>query len=133
MRISSNPGIPANSSMPPASAGTPIRRARARPSDSGSIPTSAPISRTVEVRSTLIIRSVPMFPEPRIATLVFISFQCTAPPAPRVLMQSGRNDLLQAGNACSNRLMLADAVVQHDAARPATAAIQDNALEAEFL
>jgi hypothetical protein len=44
--------------------------ARASPSDAGSIPTRAPISSVPELRSTLIIRSVPMLPLPMIAILV---------------------------------------------------------------
>ena len=47
-----------------------IRAARASPSESGSIPTIAPISRCCAVRMTLIIRSVPMLPDPMIATFV---------------------------------------------------------------
>ena len=60
----------ANDPMPPSVTGTPMRLARARPSDSGSMPTSAPISRRFEVRRTLIMRSVPILPEPMIPTLV---------------------------------------------------------------
>ena len=36
------------------------------------MPTIAPISRCSERRSTLIIRSVPMLPEPMTATFVFV-------------------------------------------------------------
>ena len=40
------------------------------------MPTMAPISRVSEIRSTLIIRSVPMLPEPITATLV-LSLICS--------------------------------------------------------
>ena len=46
--------------------------ARARPSEFGSIPTRTAMSKTVDVRIILIIRSVPIFPEPIMATFVFI-------------------------------------------------------------
>ncbi len=46
------------------------RRARARPSESGSMPAMAAISRDSDSRRTLIIRSVPMLPDPMTATLV---------------------------------------------------------------
>ena len=51
---------------------TPMRAARARPSEAGSIPTMAPISRCLALRKILIIRSVPMLPEPMMATLSFL-------------------------------------------------------------
>ncbi len=70
--ISSKPAIAISPSTPSDVIGTPKRAARARPSDSGSMPTMAPISRVSERRSTLIIRSVPMLPEPMTATLVFM-------------------------------------------------------------
>ena len=47
----------------------PSAAARARPSDAGSMPTIAPISSVCDRRMTLIIRSVPILPEPMIATL----------------------------------------------------------------
>ncbi len=57
-------------STPSAVVATPMRLANASPSDAGSMPTRAPISNVRDVRSTLIIRSVPMFPLPMMATLV---------------------------------------------------------------
>src|SRR5271167_920296 len=57
--------------MPSWVVGTPSRLARARPSDCGSMPTIAPISRFFEVRITLIIRSVPILPDPMIAQGIF--------------------------------------------------------------
>src|SRR6185312_8786460 len=47
----------------------PNLRARSRPSDFGSMPTSAAISSTGELRRILIIKSVPILPEPIMATL----------------------------------------------------------------
>jgi len=47
------------------------------------MPTNAPISSTLDVRITFIIRSVPILPEPMIATLIFgAHVACTilAPP-----------------------------------------------------
>ena len=70
MPMSANSGMASSPSTPSAVVGTPIRAARASPSEAGSIPTIAPISRTDEVRMTLIIRSVPMLPGPTTATLV---------------------------------------------------------------
>ena len=49
---------------------TPMRAARASPSESGSMPTNAAASRLSEVCRILIIRSVPILPEPMMATLV---------------------------------------------------------------
>jgi hypothetical protein len=77
--ISSKPSIAISPSTPSDVVGTFIRWARARPSESGSMPTIAPISSTSECRMTLIIRSVPMLPDPMIATLVLV----TAPPHAR--------------------------------------------------
>ena len=51
---------------------TPMRAARARPSEAGSMPTIAPISRCRALRRILIIRSVPILPEPMMATLSFL-------------------------------------------------------------
>jgi len=70
--MSSKPGIAMSPSTPSWVVGTPNRAARASPSESGSMPTMAPISRVSESRSTLIIRSVPMLPEPITATFVFM-------------------------------------------------------------
>ena len=70
MSISANPSIRVSPSMPPAVIGTPIRSARASPSEAASMPTIAPISSVSDTRRTLIIRSVPMFPDPMIATFV---------------------------------------------------------------
>jgi hypothetical protein len=53
---------------PSAVVGTPIRAARARPSDAGSMPTMAPTVKGPSLRRILIIRSVPMLPEPMMAT-----------------------------------------------------------------
>ncbi len=66
--IEGNSGIATSPSIPRAVVGTPRRAARCSPGDSGSIPTKAPISSTFERRITLIIKSVPIFPEPMIAT-----------------------------------------------------------------
>ncbi|MNR24328.1 hypothetical protein D3C85_1414010 [compost metagenome] len=48
---------------------TPMRWARARPSEAGSMPTMTAISRCLALRRILIIKSVPMLPEPMMATL----------------------------------------------------------------
>ncbi len=53
--------------MPSCVVTTPSRCARARPSDCGSTPTIATVSRFRPCRSSLIMRSVPMFREPMIA------------------------------------------------------------------
>ena len=50
--------------------------ALASPPDSGSIPINAASSSVEEFRSTLIIKSAPMFPEPMIATLTGIHAKC---------------------------------------------------------
>ncbi len=50
-----------------------MRRARARPSEAGSIPAIATMRSDFDRRSTLIIRSVPMLPDPITATPVFIA------------------------------------------------------------
>jgi class 3 adenylate cyclase len=68
--MSSNPGMSTRPFTPSAVVGTPSRCARRKPSESGSIPTIAPISSSCDSRSTLIIRSVPILPEPITATLV---------------------------------------------------------------
>ncbi len=87
--ISAKFDIASRPSTPSAVVGTPIRLARARPSDSASIPTIAPISRCSALRSTLIMRSVPMLPEPMIATGHF----CALIMCPFfVRMCSSRND-----------------------------------------
>src|SRR5271165_2059874 len=67
-RMSSKSGMASNPSMPCEEVGTPSRLARARPSDSGSMPIIAAIVNGPAVRRILIIRSVPMLPEPMIAT-----------------------------------------------------------------
>src|SRR5690606_19333124 len=57
--------------MPSLVVRTPRRAARARPSDCGSTPTSAAISSApLVLRRILIIRSVPILPEPMIATFL---------------------------------------------------------------
>src|SRR5712691_11452958 len=59
-------------------ANIPRRRARASPSESGSTPTMALIWSAPPWRMTLIIKSVPMFPDPMIATFnccIYLSFQ----------------------------------------------------------
>ncbi|MNT20718.1 hypothetical protein D3C72_1560330 [compost metagenome] len=58
--------------MPCAVTGTPMREARARPSEAGSMPTMVPIVRCRPWRMTLIIRSVPILPEPMMATGIFL-------------------------------------------------------------
>ena len=50
-----------------------MRRARFSPSESASIPAKAVTSSTSEVRKILMRRSVPMFPEPMMATFFFIA------------------------------------------------------------
>ena len=67
MPMPANSGSATSPSMPPAVVVTPSLVARASPSDTGSIPTIAAISRTLERRMILIIRSVPILPEPMIA------------------------------------------------------------------
>ncbi len=57
-----------NPSIPSAVVATPKRSARAKPSEFGSIPTMATTSRGPSLRRILIIKSVPMFPEPMMAT-----------------------------------------------------------------
>src|SRR5882672_11966824 len=67
-------------------ANIPRRRARASPSESGSTPTMAPIWSALPWRMTLIIKSVPMFPDPMIATFncrIYLSFQRVVVPAAR--------------------------------------------------
>src|SRR5688572_28800854 len=68
MPTCSNSGIRSNPSTPSTVVATPMRRARARPSDAGSMPTMAATVRGPPARLILIIRSVPMLPEPMIAT-----------------------------------------------------------------
>ena len=58
--------------MPSWMVATPRRPAIARPSDCGSMPIRAATSSDSEVRMILIIRSVPILPEPMIATFVFM-------------------------------------------------------------
>ena len=58
----------------------------ASPSESGSTPTMAPIWSALPWRMTLIIKSVPMFPDPMIATFnccIYLSFQRVIVPAAR--------------------------------------------------
>src|SRR5687768_1356738 len=71
-------------SIPSADAAMPASRARARPGDCGSIPTTATSSRTSDRRS-LAIRSVPMLPVPRImqGRLRFTSMSVTKPVSDR--------------------------------------------------
>src|SRR5690554_1425575 len=52
----------------------PKRAARAKPSEFGSTPTIAPISTYLALRMILIIRSVPILPEPMMALLIFDMF-----------------------------------------------------------
>src|SRR5581483_11938018 len=56
--------------MPLSVVAIPSSRARASPSDVGSIPTSQ-VSSSHSLRSSLYIRSVPMLPEPMIAVFTF--------------------------------------------------------------
>src|SRR5918999_2434899 len=65
MRMSSSARI---ASIPTAEVGTPSSAARASPSDAGSMPANIATS-TSSRRSSLISRSVPMFPVPSTATL----------------------------------------------------------------
>ena len=64
-------GISSRPSMPSCVTGTSSRAARASPSEFGSMPTIAPISRFSDMRMILIIRSVPILPEPMIAHVIF--------------------------------------------------------------
>src|ERR1700722_12182965 len=68
--ISSNPARAISPSTPSAVVGTFSRAARASPSEDGSMPTTAPISKFRDSRITLIIRSVPILPDPITATFV---------------------------------------------------------------
>jgi hypothetical protein len=61
-------GIAKSPSTPLAVVGTPIRAARAKPSEAGSMPAIAPTVSGPSLRRILIIRSVPMLPEPTMAT-----------------------------------------------------------------
>ena len=72
MPISFQTGRRRSPSIPSWVVATPSRWARANPSDWGAMPTSAPTSSTSDVRITLIIRSVPILPEPMMATLIFV-------------------------------------------------------------
>ena len=76
-------GIASRPSIPSAVIGTPMRLARANPSESGSMPTIAPIVSGPSLRRILIIRSVPMLPDPMIATghSLLQRHGCTRPPA----------------------------------------------------
>src|ERR1700751_864445 len=61
-------GMASSPSTPRAVVGTPMRAARARPSEAGSTPTIAATVRGPSARTILIMRWVPMFPEPMMAT-----------------------------------------------------------------
>ena len=65
------PGSAISPWTPAAVVGTPSRLALASPSEAGSMPTIAAISSIWDSRITLIMRSVPMLPDPMMATLVF--------------------------------------------------------------
>src|SRR5258708_32822056 len=71
--------------------GTPIRLARANPSDEASTPTRAPISSDVDFRKTLIIKSVPMLPDPMMATLciVFSRLPCGLSAQCSIIVRNG--------------------------------------------
>src|ERR1700737_3033910 len=70
--------------------------ALARPSESGSMPTIAAISSDDE-RSTFIIRSVPMFPEPITATLVVFTLCLSRECRGNLAERTDRRDDLRAG------------------------------------
>ena len=70
MPIPGHAGRARRPSIPSWVVAIPSPAARFSPSDAGSIPTNAAISSVEDVRMILIIRSVPMLPEPMIATLV---------------------------------------------------------------
>jgi len=70
--MSANAGSRARPSTPSCVTATPMRAARARPSELGSMPTIAAISMCLPCRRILIIRSVPMLPDPMIAALSFL-------------------------------------------------------------
>src|SRR5699024_3937771 len=83
-------------SMPSAVVATPSRAARAKPSDSGSMPTSAAISRLSPWRRILIIRSVPILPEPITATLtLLLTFDSVS-----AGLTKGSGDTAQSLNIC---------------------------------
>src|SRR5690606_13072034 len=79
MRMSWKLGSFSSPSIPSWVVGTPSRAARARPSELGSIPTMAPMLRYLLWRSTLIIRSVPILPEPIMATAILGFVMCVTP------------------------------------------------------
>jgi hypothetical protein len=59
----SKPGSSSSPATPAEAAGTPRRPERARLSDSGLIPTVAPISKRSKIRTASVMRSVPTFPD----------------------------------------------------------------------
>src|SRR5690606_12243988 len=69
MSMSAKAGMRASPSTPSAVVPTPMRAARCRPSEAGSMPTMATTSRCWPWRSILIMRSVPMLPLPMMAAL----------------------------------------------------------------
>ena len=77
MSMSSNTGSRARPSTPSCVVATPMRAARARPSEAGSMPTIAPISMCLPWRRILIIRSVPMLPLPTMAALSLRVMVCS--------------------------------------------------------
>src|SRR5882762_7881247 len=70
MPISPKPGRAIIPSTPSAVVATFSRAARANPSEAASMPTIAPNSRFCDTRITLIIRSVPILPDPIAATFI---------------------------------------------------------------
>ncbi len=85
-RASANPGISSSPSTPRAVVATFIRPARASPSDAGSMPTMAATCSAGDNRLILIIRSVPMLPDPMITAPTVIR----RPPPPRKARPAGR-------------------------------------------
>src|SRR5450830_841106 len=71
--MSVNSAIRTRPSTPSWVVDTPRRRARARPSEAASMPTITAISRCWPWRRILIIRSVPILPEPMMATFFLCS------------------------------------------------------------
>jgi hypothetical protein len=72
MSISSTSAMAIKPLTPSCVVATPMRLARARPSESGSTPTITATCKVGEVRRILIMRSVPMLPDPMMATFVAV-------------------------------------------------------------
>src|SRR5690606_38160412 len=108
IRISENPGMATRPTMPSAVVGTPMRCARARPSDWGSIPTMAAISRPLLWRRTLIMRSVPILPDPIMPTLILPACVISVPLSMCEPLHETQRERTQMLVAHSNIVALAD-------------------------